>query len=304
MNQNSSKVKLGVLTSLVYKLYTAAKKMGLMRLPLVQYIAAKVYDYVRPQGELFVNVEGNKLYLRPEDRTITPILIANETFEKCETYLCKQHIKPGMTVIDIGANIGYFTLLFAKLVGDKGKVISFEPEPGNFLFLEKNIASNNFICANAHNLALSDKTATMDLYVGEISQTTSSFIKENILYEENVDRVSVKTVTLDEFLEVQHIKNVDFVKIDVQGFEETVFRGAEKLLSSSSLSIIMEFWPYGLQKAGTDVDTFLKTIEQFGFSFYVLDEKNCDTHRTKRQSLLSGLNYNDRYFINLLLKKD
>ena len=83
-----------------------------------------------------------------------------------------------MTVIDIGANIGYFTLLFAKLVGDKGKVISFEPEPCNFLFLEKNIASNNFIRVNAQNLALSDKTATMDLYVGEISQTTSSFIKK------------------------------------------------------------------------------------------------------------------------------
>lgn len=104
MEKNSSQVKLGALRGLIYKFYAVAKDIGLMRIPLVQYIAAKVYDYVRPRGELSVNVEGNKLYLKPEDRTITPILVANEAYEKCETYLCKQYIKAGMTVIDIGAN--------------------------------------------------------------------------------------------------------------------------------------------------------------------------------------------------------
>ncbi len=304
MNQDSNTIKLGTMRALVYKFYVAAKKIGLMRLPIVQYIAAKVYDYVRPRGELCVNVEGNNLYLKPEDRTITPVLIANETYEKCETFLCKQLIKPGMTAIDIGANIGYFSLLFARLVGVNGQVISFEPEPSNFKFLEKNIASNDFTCIEAYNLALSDKATTMDLYVGEISQTTSSFIRENILYEDNVDRISIKTVELDEFLKEKDIAHVDFIKIDVQGVEEAVFHGAEKLLKSPGLSIMMEFWPYGLQKAGTDVSNFLSTIEQFGFSFYVLDDKDCEMRRTSRQALLSGLTYDDRYFINLFLRKD
>lgn len=303
MNPALNNAELGAFTKLVYKLYVIIKKLGLMKYPLSQYLAAKIYDYVRPKGELCVIIDGSTLYLRPEDRTITPILLGNEEFEKSETDLCKQCIKPGMTVIDIGANIGYFTVLFARLVGGKGRVLAFEPEPGNFLFLEKNIAVNHFTCINAYNLALSDRVSTMDLYVGDKSQTTSSFIKENILYEESVDRVSVKTVKLDEFLEENHIENVDFVKIDVQGFEEIVFRGAEKLLRSPNLSIIMEFWPYGLQKAGTDIDNFLRTLEQFGFYFNVLGEDNCSFKRTNRETLLSDLSYDDRYFINLFLKK-
>lgn len=303
MNQDNGKAVLGVWRSLVYRLYVAAKKIGLMRLSLVQYIAAKVYDQIRPRGELCVHVEGNTLYLKPEDRTITPVLVANEAYEKCETSLCKQFIKPGMTVIDIGANIGYYSLLFAKCVGSTGKVIAFEPEPGNFRFLEKNIASNPFTWVHPYNLALSDRAGTMDLYVGEISQTTSSFIKENILYEENVDRVPVKTVSLDAFLKEKNIKHVDFIKIDVQGAEEAVFLGAEELLCSPSLAMIMEFWPYGLQKAGTDIKSFLGKMERFGFSFYVLDEKDCGIHRTEPLSLLSDLNFDDRYFINLFLKK-
>lgn len=297
-------VKLNLFQACVYRIYAIAKKLELTRFPVVQRLAVIIYDVIRPREKLCVETEGGKLFLKPEDRTITPVLIGNQGFEEFETDLCKLCIRPGMTVIDIGANIGYYTLLFAKLVGARGKVIGFEPVLDNFEFLQKNIELNNYSWVDLHRLALADKASEMDMYVGEISQTTSSFIKENILYESSINRVAVQSVALDEFLQERNIEKVDFIKLDVQGYEEAVVRGARNLLTSQNLSILMEFWPHGLQKAGTDIDRFLQMLEEFNFNFYVLDQKAFELHETCRKKLLSGLSFDDRYFINLFLRKE
>jgi FkbM family methyltransferase len=303
-NDSAPNIQLSYFGKMAFKCYDIARDWGLMGLPGVQTIANTVYDIVRPHGALSVNVEGSTIHLKPEDRTITPLLIANGSYEESETETCKKFIKPGMTVIDIGANIGYFSCLFARLVGSGGKVISFEPEPDNFKWLNKNIQENHYSCIEANNLALADKEGSLDLYVGEVSQTTSSFIEDNIVYENHVDKVPVKTAKLDDFLEQQAVDSVDFIKIDVQGFEETVFRGAQKTLSSAHISMIMEFWPYGLKKAGTNVDQLLSTLEGFNFSIYKLDEKNADLHKTSREEIMSSIDYDDRHYLNLFLTKD
>ena len=83
--------------------------------------------------------------------------------------MIKQEVKEGNNVIDIGANIGYFTLLFAKLVGPNGKVFAFEPDPTNFSILKKNIEENNYDNVILSQKAISDKTETTKLFLCKFS---------------------------------------------------------------------------------------------------------------------------------------
>lgn len=118
-------------------------------------------------------------------------------------------IKKGMTVVDVGAFIGYYTLLAAKRVGDNGKVFAFEAAPNHFKLLLKNIEINGWNNIKAFQLAVSDKSGKRKFNVKALSG--SSFAStENI-----VDTITVNTVSLGSFLQT----NPDIVKIDVEGGE-------------------------------------------------------------------------------------
>lgn len=303
-HKNPQKPKLTSLQSLLYGLYKYAKKTGLMESVFMQRLASFVYDKIRPKGEIKVELALGTLVLKPADRTMTPLLIAGESYEEDEVGLCQQLIKPGMTVIDIGANIGYFTLLFAKLVGNHGHVIAIEPEPDNFLYLQQNVTINR--CQNVKLLpvALADRVGTMDLWVGKTSQTTASFIKENVLYEDQINRVVVATQTLDKILQDMAITQVDFIKLDIQGFEEVALRGAEQLLQRTHAAIIMELWPYGIQKSGRSIDSLLSLITQYQYECYrLIDGAKGELKPCHWAELLSLSSQDARFYFNLVFLK-
>jgi len=101
--------------------------------------------YLRPEIKIpeFIHVMGHKMYLA-QNRYVSKQLVRHGIHEKNETNLVKSKIKEGEIVVDIGANIGYYTLIFAKLVGTSGKVFAFEPEPHNFHLLQKNLKANSY----------------------------------------------------------------------------------------------------------------------------------------------------------------
>ena len=105
-----------------------------------------LFDYSKPKGIIPINIQtGHKLYIDSSDISLTPaLLMSGGVWESGITALLGKIISPGMTVVDIGANIGYHTLTAANLVGFNGKVYAFEPEPGNFNLLNKNIHINKY----------------------------------------------------------------------------------------------------------------------------------------------------------------
>ena len=92
----------------------------------------------------YIVVDGLTMYLNPRDRVITPSMLAYGTWEPVETSLLLDNLRPGDTVIDVGANVGYYTLLAARKVGPRGKVVAFEPDPESFSFLKRNVKANGF----------------------------------------------------------------------------------------------------------------------------------------------------------------
>jgi len=120
-------------------------------------------------GTTFTEVDGNKMFLDPKDDSLG--LSINDIYEPFITDFFKSEIKKGDVVFDIGANIGYFTLIFAKLVGENGKVFAFEPSPDVFAILQKNVEINGYKNIVLSQKAVSSKTEKIKLYLCETGAT-------------------------------------------------------------------------------------------------------------------------------------
>ena len=126
-----------ILNSVGYRLVSSTG-LGLGRFKLVRIFANRM---TAPIKNDFAIVMGNKMFLDPQDSLLLSI---NGIYEEFETELVSKEISKNDVVVDIGANIGYYTLIFAKLVGENGKVFAFEPDPSNFALLKKNVELNGF----------------------------------------------------------------------------------------------------------------------------------------------------------------
>lgn len=138
-----------------------------------------LYEKLKPKGidsiVLIDNVQGNKMYVNTEDKSIVPYLLLDHVWEKYKTELFKKIITQGMTVVDIGASIGYYTLIAAKLVGKTGVVYAFEPEPCNYELLIKNIELNGFTNIVPIKKAVSNRHGKAKLYFEKDWRGSPSF---------------------------------------------------------------------------------------------------------------------------------
>ena len=244
---------------------------GVGKLPL----AKRAYDFLYscimlPNEIVLAEVEGQKMYFDTNDgHGMTAQLFLGGLYEKYETNLFKSVVGEGMTVVDLGANIGYYTLLAAKLVGRKGRVFAFEPAPDNFSLLLKNIEANGYDNIIPVQKAVSNKTGTTKLFLHRMNQG------DHRIYDSHDGReaITVNVTTLDTFFENGQYP-IDIIKMDIQGAEMAALQGmAEIVLKNDSLNIITEFWPKMLQNFGFSPLEFLSKLIEYGFTLYSITSK-------------------------------
>jgi FkbM family methyltransferase len=164
-------------------------------------------------------------------------------------------IKPGMNVLDIGANIGFYSILLSCLVGEKGKVISFEPDKTNFKHLARLTKKlNNVIVVCT---AVGEKNKKIKLYHSQNLNVDHQTYNggENRSYEE------IDSISIDEYF--KNNEPVDFIKIDIQGYDYYAIKGMYQTIERSKQIIILgEFWPYGLSNAGIKPSKYINLLEQ------------------------------------------
>ena len=229
---------------------------GIGNLPIINDLNAKVIERLKNE---FVIIDGDKIFLDEKDSLLLSI---NKIYEKNETNFVKDSVNKGDVVIDIGANIGYYTLMFAKLVGDTGKIYSFEPDPRNFLILEKNIQINGYNNVILEKKAVSNKLGKSTLYVNENSAGSSMHKPNNV-----VNQIYVDLITLDNYFEVNTI-TPDFIKIDIEGYELNALKGMESILQSSDKTKIMiEYNPLTKKEFNSDPMDNLTFLSELGFKF-------------------------------------
>jgi FkbM family methyltransferase len=144
------------------------------------------------------------------------------------SWVCKKLVKPGDTVCDIGANIGIVTLLLARLVGKGGKVLAFEPNPVCWNALQAAIDRNQMSNAMALPFALGATSEERTLSIPLDNAGAASLADRAVRNSDKTTRVSVRT--LDEVLTEHGIHSVQFMKLDVEGFESEVFKGSTRIL--------------------------------------------------------------------------
>ncbi|OQB51146.1 MAG: hypothetical protein BWX99_02802 [Deltaproteobacteria bacterium ADurb.Bin151] len=180
--------------------------------------------------------------------------------------LIKTHVKPGMKVLDIGANIGFYTIFLSKLVGREGTVYAFEPDEDNFKFLKR--LTKNLTNVKPANVACGEKSGVACLY------KSSEMNIDHQVYDngESREKIAVKIVSLDDYLQGEK-DGVGFVKMDVQGYECHVFRGMKKVIARSrEMFMISELSPYCLKKAGASAEIYLSEVKRAGFDVEVLSK--------------------------------
>ena len=258
-----------IILSIPGKLASFTAGTGLSNLPLFSLLHGFLYQRLKPIGIVLVDVEGSKMYVDSRDTGVAPFLLEWGFYEKYETALFKRLVKKGMVVVDIGANIGYYTLLASHLVGEEGRVFAFEPDPNNYELLLKNIEINGYRNVIPVKSAVFSKSGRMKLFLDKNNLGGHS------LSEANVDKssfITVEAVRLDDFFKNIDVK-IDVVKMDVQGLEMHVLEGmTDSVNQNANLKIITEFWPFGLRNAGSSPLMFLRKLFELGFVLYRIEQ--------------------------------
>ena len=207
---------------------------------------------------------GLRLALNPRDPVISGALRLG-LYENDEVAWFEKLLRPGMTVIDAGANIGLYTALAARGVGPAGRVFALEPDPESFGYLLRTIAANGFSCVEPFRAAASSVAGTAQLHRNPHNRGDNRLYADPLL----ADPVAVETVRLDGLLAGRGIHSFHLLKMDVQGAEGLVLEGAGQLLANSpEATILMEFWPAGLSRTGFSARALLDRLLGDGFSLY------------------------------------
>ncbi|MCD4803668.1 MAG: FkbM family methyltransferase [Anaerolineales bacterium] len=211
-------------------------------------------------------VHGHTMFIDQDD---SMGLALNGEYEPVETKLILELVKPGAAILDIGANIGYYSLLFAKLTGPSGQVFAFEPDPYSYDLLQQNILENGYTNIFAFQLGVSDQNEELVLCRDPFNNLDHRVLKSDV--KDNIENVRV--VKLDDFLQEHSARPIDFIKMDIQGSEGWALEGMKELIKDSkTIQILTEYEPQRLDQSGYGGVNFLLQLEKMGFELIDIDQ--------------------------------
>jgi FkbM family methyltransferase len=213
------------------------------------------------EGERAVQVFGYRVRLDLAEAIQRWIYLG--AFEPQETALVRAWLKPGMTFVDVGANVGYFSLLAASLVGARGRVFAVEPSPYAHARIRATVEANRLRQVRAFQMGMSSAPGELTLYV---QPEAAHFHSPTMSAASGGEPVTVPVGRLDACLDEWGVETVDLIKVDVEGHEPFVFEGAARVLSSGRIrAALVEFNDFWLRQQGGTPDSLYRTLLAAGF---------------------------------------
>jgi FkbM family methyltransferase len=225
---------------------------------------------------LATTLYGNKIFLDTRDLTLTPHIIIDGVWEAWISERVISCLQPGMRAVEVGSNVGWYTLLIARQIGSKGKLIAFEANKDLVKLTLDSICINGYAeQVMLHNIAVSDHNGEAKFYIRERHIGNSSFGRptQDLLdsLDDSAREITVPTVTLDEFLTGED-RQIDFMKIDAEGSEPLVFRGMKQLLEENQrIRIVIEYSPHQMRGAGFDPAREMLFLFELGFKAFKIE---------------------------------
>jgi len=252
------------------------------------------YSLIDLSKERTIEIHGCKFALKPNDKGISAELLSFGSHEPLSTDLVTSVIKPGMTCIELGSNIGYYAVLESKIVGKNGKVIAIEASPDNYKYLQKNSKLQNFSNMETYNFVLGDHNGEVNFLTKSISNW-SRIMKDNEKPNPSDSISKLPMKTLDSFLEEKKLDRVDFARMDVEGYEYNIYQGMKKTIEKFKPSLLIEFHLNILGKSKTK--KFLSELKNDGY------ETNYYTPRLLDNHFLADKKYIQNYSIDEVIQK-
>jgi FkbM family methyltransferase len=200
-------------------------------------------------------------------------------YEAQETALMCHLLKQGMCFVDVGANWGYHTLLAAYLVGERGKVVSLEPDPRLFSTLEENVKRNRLQQVTPFQVAASSENGVIRL-IG-YDETEGNFGLSHIDSDNGAkNSFEAKAQTLDELFDELALERIDLLKMDIEGAEGFALKGASKVLSDYRIHrLLLELHPLLLDQHGHSAEEIISRLFELGYRAWKIDHSFAVTRK-------------------------
>ena len=212
-----------------------------------------------------VRSSGFSIYV-PEDDVAVGQHVKRDAYEPDVTAVFRARLRPGMHVLDVGANIGYYTMLSASLVGPTGSVTAIEPNPSCIKLLEASRRANGFAHVTPLQVAAGRDRGLLVLHGSHSNAMTSAPPDDAAAL---VRSTTVPSFRIDDLVPAD--KKIDFIKIDVEGAEHNALSGAAALIRRCRPTIVSEFSPYTMPGiSGVDGRQYLRSLLEFGYSMWVI----------------------------------
>ena len=219
-------------------------------------------------GLLIKEVQGNQMILDLNDVGISHELLLTGIHEAESTKQFRQEIKPGMHILEVGANIGYYALIGSQLIGDNGRITAFEPSPRNMNLLKANISLNSLDeIITTYPFGAGSKSGKERFYIMSKGNMSSFISRDEDRIIKTLDYIDVEMVRLDDFLS-EHNMSVDYVRMDVEGYELEIIKGMERVLTSKEApqGLFIEIHSDLLNKiAGSSCETFVNLLLEMNY---------------------------------------
>ena len=260
---------------------------GIGRIPGIVPTYKYLWRNFGPRGIIETEANGFKIKISSRDWAVAPSLVFGHVWEPQETSIVKEYVKPGMIALDIGAHVGYYSLLMAKLVGDAGTVLSFEPSIDTRILLASNLSVNDMRNVAIYPYAIGNANYKSFIYMDEVSPASNTLWPAG---KEEGQSVEVKT--LDSLVD----SKVDFIKMDIEGNEYNALKGMLKIVRRSpDLVMLSEVYQAGLHATGASVIDYITLLQKF-FKVYFLDGREANAFTVIRECKKAGS-------INILCKR-
>jgi FkbM family methyltransferase len=254
-------------------------------------LTGKFQNFFSPYNLVYAQNHSIEIF---EDTKTSPIA-QSKIYEQETTYFIRNYLKENDIVYDVGANIGYFTLEFARAVGKNGKVHSFEPHPEIFKVLQRNIKRNHYNNVTMHNVACSDKNGEGELYFSTENEGNHKIVK-NI--NSNNSKV-VSTVKLSDFVLKEKPR---LIKMDIEGAELLALKGVgNDILKIENIDFILEYHPYEMSFFEIEGEQVLDFFMSSGYKFRNLAYP--DAPNISKEEILKKYKKEDRSLTNLFCSK-
>jgi len=231
------------------------------------------YKHFTDRGYLTCPVHDREMTLDLRVGGISRALALYGTREEDMLKLIRDRVKPGMHILDLGGNIGYYTLEFSSLIGDKGLLLAVEPDPRNFAVLQKNVESLRMSNIILQRLAVSNMRGAAQMAITEKSNLNTLVVTAGHAHCELID---VETETISNIAKIYLNGRLDFIRMDIEGFEYEALMGLQDYLDAGINRPIILFEVHPMAYGGTrDMKSLLHRLTQlYGYHIETIVSTN------------------------------